>query len=93
MTVGRLASQERYKGFDQVIELMPQLIKRFPNLKYLIVGEGSDRSRLEAKVEALGLSDHVFLPVTFLSPKRLRTIIWRTFTSCRVRGRGSESCY
>ena len=59
MTVGRLASEERYKGFDQVIELMPQLIKRFPNLKYLIVGEGSDRRRLEAKVEALGLSDRV----------------------------------
>ena len=59
MTVGRLASEERYKGFDQVIELMPQLIKRFPNLKYLIVGEGSDRGRLEAKVEALGLSDRV----------------------------------
>lgn len=59
MTVGRLASEERYKGFDQVIELMPQLIKRFSNVKYLIVGEGSDRSRLEAKVEALGLSDRV----------------------------------
>ena len=59
LTVGRLASTERYKGFDQVIELMPQLIKRFPNLKYLIVGDGDDRSRLEEKVEALGLSNCV----------------------------------
>ncbi len=59
MTVGRLASEERYKGFDQVIEIMPQLIKRFSNLKYLIVGEGSDRNRLEAKVEKLDLSDRV----------------------------------
>jgi glycosyltransferase involved in cell wall biosynthesis len=59
MTVGRLASEERYKGFDQVIEIMPKLIKRFSNIKYLIIGEGSDRSRLEAKVEALGLSDRV----------------------------------
>ena len=59
LTVGRLASDERYKGFDQVIELMPQLINRFPNLKYLIVGDGSDRRRLEEKVEALGLSDRV----------------------------------
>jgi glycosyltransferase involved in cell wall biosynthesis len=59
MTVGRLASEERYRGFDQVIDLMPQLIKRFSNIKYLIVGEGNDRSRLEAKVEALGLSNRV----------------------------------
>jgi glycosyltransferase involved in cell wall biosynthesis len=59
LTVGRLASQERYKGFDQVIETMPQLLKRFPTLKYLIVGDGDDRSRLAAKAEALGVSDNV----------------------------------
>ena len=59
LTVGRLAAQERYKGFDEVIEIMPQLVKRFPNLKYLIVGDGPDRPRLEAKVGALGVSDNV----------------------------------
>ena len=59
LTVGRLASAERYKGFDQVIELMPQLLKRFLALKYLIVGEGDDRARLETKAKALGVSDNV----------------------------------
>ena len=59
LTVGRLAAAERYKGFDQVIELMPQLLKRFPTLKYLIVGDGDDRARLEAKAGALGVSDRV----------------------------------
>jgi phosphatidylinositol alpha-1,6-mannosyltransferase len=59
LTVGRLASAERYKGFDQVIELMPKLLERFPTLKYLIVGEGDDRHRLEAKAAALGVSGHV----------------------------------
>ena len=53
LTVGRLALEERYKGFDEVIEIMPQLVKRFPNLKYLIVGDGPDRPRLEAKVRRL----------------------------------------
>ena len=59
MTVGRLASQERYKGFDEVIEIMPELLKRFPTLKYLIVGDGPDRPRLEAKAGALGLSNKI----------------------------------
>ena len=59
LTVGRLASQERYKGFDEVIEAMPLLLKRIPNLKYMIVGDGLDRPRLKAKVTALGLSDDV----------------------------------
>jgi phosphatidylinositol alpha-1,6-mannosyltransferase len=59
LTVGRLASQERYKGFDEVIELMPQLLKRFPTLKYLIVGDGDDRPRLQAKAEVIGVSNKV----------------------------------
>ena len=59
LTVGRLVSEDRYKGFDPVIEAMPELIKRFANLKYLIVGDGPDRHRLEAKVQALGLENHV----------------------------------
>jgi glycosyltransferase involved in cell wall biosynthesis len=59
LTVGRLASAERYKGFDRVIKLVPQLLKRFPMLKYLIVGEGDDRARLEAEAKALGVSDKV----------------------------------
>jgi phosphatidylinositol alpha-1,6-mannosyltransferase len=59
LTVGRLASHERYKGFDEVIEVLPELLKPFPDLKYLIVGDGHDRARLEAKVKAFGVSDHV----------------------------------
>jgi glycosyltransferase involved in cell wall biosynthesis len=59
LTVGRLASAERYKGFDQVIEIMPKLLKRFPALKYLIAGDGDDRARLEAKAKALGMSDRL----------------------------------
>lgn len=59
LTVGRTASQERYKGFDEVIELMPRLLKQFPDLKYLIVGEGDDRPRLEAKAASYGVANHV----------------------------------
>jgi phosphatidyl-myo-inositol dimannoside synthase len=59
LTMGRLALHERYKGFDEVIEAMPAMLKRFPDLKYLIIGDGLDRVRLEAKAAGLGLSDRV----------------------------------
>jgi glycosyltransferase involved in cell wall biosynthesis len=59
LTMGRMAAGERYKGFDEVIGVMPQLLRRFPELRYLIVGDGSDRGRLETKVKALGVSNHV----------------------------------
>jgi phosphatidylinositol alpha-1,6-mannosyltransferase len=59
LTVGRMVSRERYKAFDEVIEAMPELLRRFPNLKYMIVGDGDDRSRLEEKVKSLGLSQQI----------------------------------
>jgi phosphatidylinositol alpha-1,6-mannosyltransferase len=59
LTVGRISSQERYKGFDEVINVMPELLRRFPTLKYMIVGEGDDCRRLEKKAFALGLSKQI----------------------------------
>ena len=59
LTVARLSSQERYKGIDQMIELMPRLLKQFPDLKYLIVGQGDDRPRLEVKAIDCGVADYV----------------------------------
>ena len=59
MTLGRLVSAERYKGFDEVLDIMPALAAANPNLAYLVVGDGSDRGRLEAKARALGLANRV----------------------------------
>ena len=59
MTLGRLVSHDRYKGFDEVIELMPDLIKKVPGIIYIIAGDGDDRSRLEKKVRSLGITERV----------------------------------
>jgi glycosyltransferase involved in cell wall biosynthesis len=77
MTLGRLASEERYKGFDEVLEVLPDLAKQVPNLAYLIVGDGTDRIRLVQKARSLGLpvadlaaapGDSSSLPVEASSP-------------------------
>lgn len=59
LTVGRLESLERFKGFDEIIECLPTLARHVPNISYLICGEGNDRRRLEEKAEALGQRDRV----------------------------------
>jgi len=59
MTLARLPSFERYKGVDEVLEIMPSLIGAEPTLSYLVVGDGDDRSRLHAKARALGLEQRV----------------------------------
>ncbi|PPD05281.1 MAG: glycosyl transferase family 1 [Methylobacter sp.] len=51
------------KGFHRVLEILPELLKSYPDLVYLIVGgdspEGNIRSRLEQQVESLGLTKQV----------------------------------
>jgi glycosyltransferase involved in cell wall biosynthesis len=59
MTMGRLVSKERAKGFDVVLESLPALLKELPNLTYVIVGDGADRQRLEQKARALGVEREV----------------------------------
>ena len=58
-TFGRLVSEQRAKGMDEVMEAMPGLLSEYPDLVYLIGGGGPDRPRLEAKAKALGLADRV----------------------------------
>lgn len=59
LTVGRLPGFERYKGQDKIIALLPKLVTRFPDLVYMIVGDGSDRARLERLVATLLLQERV----------------------------------
>lgn len=51
------------KGFDLVIDALPQIVKVYPNVKYYVVGsegpEGDYRTELKAKVAAKGLENVV----------------------------------
>lgn len=59
LTLGRIVSKERAKGFDEVIDALPALIQRVPEIRYVIAGDGDYRSDLERKVSDAGLSDRV----------------------------------
>lgn len=56
LTVSRLYAR---KGMDRVIESLPAVVQRFPDLVYLIVGEGSYRQTLEGLVAQHNLGRHV----------------------------------
>ena len=59
MTLGRLQADERYKGVDEVLELLPSLSQEVPDIRYLVIGDGTDRNRLEEKARALGVAQRV----------------------------------
>jgi len=56
ITICRL---EKYKGISNVFDIMPELLKKIPNLVYLVVGKGPYKEVLEREVKDKGLEDHV----------------------------------
>ena len=58
LTVSRMSSEERYKGHDRVIRLLPKLLLRYA-IQYVIAGEGDDRPRLESLTRELSVRNSV----------------------------------
>jgi glycosyltransferase involved in cell wall biosynthesis len=59
LSVGRWAANERYKGLDHLIQVFPELQRRFKNLYLVAVGDGDDRPRLEALARETGVANSV----------------------------------
>jgi len=58
LSVGRLTS---WKGFDILIDLMPVLLMKKPDLKLVICGSGPQEEKLKAKIKDLKLEDKVIM--------------------------------
>ncbi len=56
LTVGRLVER---KGHDRVIQSLVKVVQRFPDLRYIIIGKGSNLSNLKYLVKRLRLKKHV----------------------------------
>jgi len=57
MTMGRV--EEPYKGFDEVLEVLPRLVEAVPDIVYVIAGGGPDVPRLKEKAKSIGVADRV----------------------------------
>ena len=58
LSIGRLTYQ---KGHEFLVQAISKIIRRFPNARAGICGEGPLRAQLESQILELGLSDHVKL--------------------------------
>lgn len=59
LTLGRVVAAERYKGFDEVLEVLPDVARVYDNVAYVIAGGGNDLPRLARKATELGVADRV----------------------------------
>ncbi len=58
LSIGRLTRQ---KNFPLLINAFKEMIKVYPNLKLIILGDGEDRKKLELLIKNLSLGNNVFL--------------------------------
>lgn len=59
LTVARLDSREAYKGHDHIIRALPTVCRAIGPVRYLVVGTGGDRPRLEGLISEAGVKRHV----------------------------------
>jgi glycosyltransferase involved in cell wall biosynthesis len=58
LTVSRLLIR---KGYLDAINAIHLVVKKHPNVKYLIAGKGHDESKIRALIKGLNLEKHIFL--------------------------------
>ena len=59
LSVCRLDQFERYKGVDNVLEVLSQVAERIPNLHYTVIGDGTDLERHRELAQRLGVGSRV----------------------------------
>ncbi len=58
LCVGRL---DPSKGHSYAVEALPSMLKQFPNLHWIVLGEGEQRPELEKRIEELGIAQNTHL--------------------------------
>jgi glycosyltransferase involved in cell wall biosynthesis len=61
LTVSRLVSSEQYKGYDKVIRALPAIQRAIPDVRYILVGKGDDRPRIEQLIDQVGAREYITL--------------------------------
>ncbi|HUU65016.1 MAG TPA: glycosyltransferase family 4 protein [Dehalococcoidales bacterium] len=56
ITIGRLVP---WKGIDELIELVPALVEKYPDFKLLVVGDGPENDKLKKLCREIGAEPHV----------------------------------
>jgi glycosyltransferase involved in cell wall biosynthesis len=70
VVVGKIARLFHLKGHEYLIEAARDVIQKAPHVKFLLVGDGVLREKLEQQIARYGLTDH-FLFVGLVPPEEI----------------------
>ncbi len=74
IVIGKIARLFHLKGHEYVFAAMPGVVRRFPNARLFLVGDGKLRSKLERMAERLGIRDSVTF-AGLVDPARIPELI------------------
>ena len=74
VVIGKIARLFHLKGHDDLIGAAEGVIRRNPDVRFLLVGDGILRADIERRLERLGLREH-FVLTGLVPPNRIPTLI------------------
>jgi glycosyltransferase involved in cell wall biosynthesis len=74
LIVGKIARLFKLKGHDDLFAIAPDLVRRCPRIKFLLVGDGEWRRRFEKKARASGLAEH-FVFAGLVAPEEIPKLV------------------
>lgn len=70
VVVGKVGRLFHLKGHEYLIEAAPEIVRRVPDVRFLLVGDGILREDFQRRIAELGLTDH-FIFAGLVSPDRV----------------------
>jgi glycosyltransferase involved in cell wall biosynthesis len=70
IVIGKIARLFKLKGHDDLLAVAPAVLKRCPRAKFLLIGDGEWRERLEMRAKSLGLQKH-FIFTGLVAPEEI----------------------
>jgi glycosyltransferase involved in cell wall biosynthesis len=58
VVIGKIARLFKLKGHDDLLAVAPAVLQRCPRAKFLLIGDGAWRERLQSRAASLGLQKH-----------------------------------
>lgn len=62
LSICRLDRSETEKGYDKILDIMPELLATHPDVVWVLGGRGNDLDRVKVKAEKLGVSNACRFP-------------------------------
>lgn len=74
IVVGKIARLFHLKGHEFLLKAAPEIVRRRPNVRFLLVGDGVLKSEFEATIANAGLTDH-FVFTGLVPPDQIAELV------------------